>query len=71
MYAKLLKTYRGKKVGRIIETTEKEFAYLLENKAAVNVENPVIETKEEKKVETRETKEMAAPKPRRKRKTKS
>ena len=70
MYAKLLRTYRGKKVGAIIEATEKEFAYLLENKAAVKVEKPVIETKEEKAVETRETKEVAAPKPKRKRKTK-
>jgi hypothetical protein len=70
MYAKLLKTYRGKKVGRIIETNESEFAYLLKNNAAVKVEKQVTETKEEKTAETRETKEVAAPKPKRKRKPK-
>lgn len=77
MYIELLKSFMGKKPGRIMEIEDKFWPYIFQNRIGVQVAAPKLqvkeekierETKEDKTAETRETKEEK-PKRRRKRKT--
>ena len=76
MYIELLKSFMGKRPGRLIQIDEKHIDYIVRNGIGIRVAAPKLqakeqkmerETKEEKTAEVRETKEEK-PK-RRKRKT--
>ena len=74
MYIELLKSFMGKKPGRLIQIDEKHLDYIVRNGIGIRVAAPKLqakeqkiqrETKEEKTAEVRETKEE---KPKRRRK---